>query len=210
MTIIDDGVIKFNFSEFVEIESLPTDEYLCLEEQRKKLFSLNLIGEYLPERIGFGNISIKKDYSEFKNTNFPQFLISGTQTGGQKDLDGSGYTRVIDGNLDEQSVACHGPIKASSESLTHAAIYLSCPQVTAIVHVHHRELWNKMLKGEYDKTSADVPYGTTEMANEVLEIAKGKTSGTLVMQGHQDGIIFFSDSIEEATSMAIKTLNKEL
>ena len=66
MTIIDDGVIKFSFSEFLETKDLPSNEYLELEEQREKLFSLNLIGEYLPEKIGFGNISIKKDYSNLR------------------------------------------------------------------------------------------------------------------------------------------------
>lgn len=210
MTIIDDGVIKFSFSEFIKTEKLPENEYINLEVQRKKLFALNLIGEYLPEKIGFGNISIKKDYLNFKKTDFPQFLISGTQTGGDANLDGGGYTRVIDCDLEKQSVACHGPIKASSESLTHGAIYLACPKVTAIVHVHHTELWNKMLTKDYDRTSADTPYGTTEMANEVLKIAEGKKSGTLIMEGHQDGIIFFSDTIEDATSMAIETLKKEL
>ncbi len=201
--MIDDGVIKFNFSEYEETDAIPFSEFEKLEIQRKKLFKVNLIGEYLPEKIGFGNISIRKDYSHLKKSKFPQFLITGTQTGAFSELTGEHYTRVVDGDLEAQSIGCHGPIQASSESLTHGAIYLANKKIKAIVHIHHTEMWEYMLKGDFPRTDKCTSYGTSEMAHEAMELIRGEEKGILVMHGHQDGIIFYGQSIEEASRLAL-------
>lgn len=206
MSIIDDGVIKFSFSKYIETGPLSENEYLDLEKQRKKLFSLNLIGVYLPEKIGFGNISIRADYEKIERSNRVQFVISGTQTGGLSELNGLHYTRVVNFDQEAQSVVCYGPIKASSESLTHAAIYEASEKIKAVVHVHHEKLWLKMSAMNYPFTSKTTPYGTAQMADEVYGIVKGQRKGVLVMKGHQDGIIFYAENIEVATTMAKELL----
>lgn len=203
--MVDDGVIKFHFSEYQITRAIDSSEYQSLEKVREKLFELNLIGEYLPEKIGFGNLSLRKDYSNLVETSFPQFLITGTQTGALKNLDGSHYTRVVNGSLEEQSVSCHGPLKASSESLTHAGIYKAALEIKAILHVHHTVLWNKMLEGDYPKTKLETAYGTSEMAKEVAMLIKSAPTGILVMKGHQDGIVFYASSLEKATELALST-----
>jgi L-ribulose-5-phosphate 4-epimerase len=203
--MVDDGVIKFSFSQFIETSPLDFQEYSSLEKARKKLFALDLIGEYLPEKIGFGNLSIKKDFSELKRTSFPQFLISGTQTGSLKNLNGEHYTRVVDGSLESQSINCHGPIRASSESLTHAGIYMASSKIKVILHVHHHELWSKMLERDYPKTNKETAYGTKEMAQEVYSIIEADPEGILVMQGHKDGVIFYAESIEKALLQTLET-----
>lgn len=203
--MVDDGVIKFSFSEFVKTEAIPNDEFSSIETFRKKLFKLNLIGEYLPEKIGFGNISVRHDYSDLKKTNFPQFLITGTQTGCFEELRGEHYTRVTDGCLEKQTIGCHGPLQASSESLTHGAIYMASNEIKAIVHVHHRELWKLMLERDYARTSKSISYGTPEMATEAIKLIEGKTKGCFVMEGHQDGVVFYGKSIEEAAELTLET-----
>lgn len=205
--MVDDGVIKFHFSQFEKTKALELNEYSSLENSRAKLFPLNLIGEYQPEAIGFGNLSIRKDYSKFKQTQFPQFLITGTQTGKYKNLTGEHFTRVVDGSLKQQSIACIGPVQASSESLTHAGIYLASKNISAIVHVHHSALWEKMLQGDYVRTKKETAYGTLEMALEVRELIKADPSGVLVMEGHQDGVIFYAKSVEEATRLTLETFH---
>tara|TARA_Y100000590_G_C15748903_1_gene1023291 strand:- start:28448 stop:29098 length:651 start_codon:yes stop_codon:yes gene_type:complete len=202
--MIDDGVIKFSFSEFLKTKAVPLAEFESLELQRKRLFEYNLIGEYLPEKIGFGNISIRKDYISRKESTFPQFIITGTQTGALKDLTGEHYTRVVDGDLNSQSIGCHGPIEASSESLTHGAMYLASEKIKAIVHIHHKQMWEEMLKKDFPRTKDCTSYGTSEMAHEAMNLIKGKEEGVLVMHGHQDGIIFYGQSIEEATELTLK------
>jgi ribulose-5-phosphate 4-epimerase/fuculose-1-phosphate aldolase len=203
--MVDDGVIKFHFSEFIKTEPIDSIEYQSLEKTREKLFSLKLIGEYLPEEIGFGNLSLRQNYSDLEKTSFPQFLITGTQTGKFKNLDGNHYTRVVDGSLEKQSIACHGPVQASSESLTHAGIYRAASNIQAIVHVHHALLWEKMLKGDYPKTKIETAYGTSEMAEEVASLIKLAPTGIFVMAGHQDGIVFYASSLEKATELALDT-----
>lgn len=205
--MVDDGVIKFHFSQFKKTGALEFSEYSCLEECRNQLVPLNLIGEYQPEAIGFGNLSLRKDYSRFKQTDFPQFLISGTQTGKFKNLTGEHFTRVIDGSLQEQSISCQGPIQASSESLTHAGIYLASKSISAIVHVHHKALWEKMLESDYPRTKKETAYGTLEMALEVGELIKANPSGILVMEGHQDGVVFYGQTLAEATRSTLETFH---
>lgn len=201
--MIDEGVIKFRFSYEEETSEIPELEYGEVENCRKKLFALNLIGEYKEEKIGFGNLSVRKDYSDFHKSEFPQFLISGTQTGHLENLDGLAYTRVTDGSLEDQTIGYHGPVKASSESLTHGAVYLASEKIMAIVHVHNKRLWEFMLKGDFPRTRKSTSYGTKEMANEALEIISGKNQGCLVMHGHEDGVIFYGESIEEATKACL-------
>jgi L-ribulose-5-phosphate 4-epimerase len=36
----------------------------------------------------------------------------------------------------KNSLTCQGQVKASSKSLTHAAIYAANPRVKAVIHVH--------------------------------------------------------------------------
>ncbi|MBD65053.1 MAG: rRNA adenine methyltransferase [Halobacteriovoraceae bacterium] len=196
--MIDDGVIKFSFKKFQETPPLSEDEFQEIESCRKILFQKNLIGEYLPEKIGFGNISIKKDYSQYQKTKNPQFVITGTQTGGIESLSGQYYTRVVDFDLEQQNLTCAGPIKASSESLTHGAIYLADENIAAIVHIHSEKIWNEMLKANYPKTSKDTPYGTLEMAQEVQDLIEKHNAKNIVMEGHQDGVICIGSTIEEA------------
>lgn len=206
--MVDDGVIKFSISDFQKTAPIKSPEYEDLEKVREQLFLLNLIGEYLPEKIGFGNLSLRKDYSNLVKADFPQFLITGTQTGSLKKLNGSHYTRVVDGSLDKKSIACRGPIMASSESLTHGSLYQARCEINVILHVHHRKLWSALLKGGYPKTNKDTPYGTKEMAEEVAEVIKKEPSGILVMEGHQDGVVFYGQNLEETAKLALDTYHE--
>ena len=99
-----------------------------------------------------------------------------------------------------------GPIAPSSESLTHFAIYHSCPQVNFIFHVHHSELWKYMLENQFDKTPENINYGTQEMADAAKACIKNKSQGIFVMAGHEDGIISYGKTAEEAGKILLDTL----
>src|SRR5665647_3130955 len=114
MKVIDDGVIKYDRSNFTQCGLIDLVEYSSLEYWRKKLFKLNLIGEYAEAEVGFGNLSVIRDYSQFHNTSHPQFIITGTQTGKYPDLDGNFYTRVLDYDIEKLKINMMGPIEASS------------------------------------------------------------------------------------------------
>lgn len=186
---IDDGVIKFSF-ENNENYSIKPDDITQIELIRSKLFKKELIGEYRPQNIGFGNLSIR-----FKNNSF---IISGTQTGKFSNLNTNQYSIVEDADLDAMKIYSKGKIAPSSESLTHFAIYSSCPQINTILHIHNGELWNHMLNNDYIKTRSDINYGTSDMAYEAKRCIQDNIKGIFVMSGHEDGIIAYGQSVSEA------------
>ncbi len=208
MCPIDDGVIKYDRSQFEKSPPLELGEYENLEKWRKTLFQIQLIGEYLPEKIGYGNLSQKMDYSKFIKSGVAQFVITGTQTGGHPELNGNLYTRVLDYDLEEQKIKVMGPLEASSEALTHAAIYQSSPLIGAVFHIHSKSIWKGMIRENYLATSEDIPYGTKEMANAVEKAIQGLTTGSLVMKGHEDGVIAFGKNLNEAGKEVLKIYDK--
>lgn len=188
----DEGYIKFNCT-WIE-EELPNksiiDELNCW---RQKLYNQQLIGAY-PDGIGYGNISCRLTDGSF--------LITGTATGSIKQLTNEHFTRVIEFNIGDNSITCQGPIKASSESLTHAIIYKSLLEVKAVVHIHNNILWQKLLNN-VPTTSLQVAYGTPEMANEIdrlLSTTNLKEDKILVMAAHEDGLIAFGKDLAGAAS----------
>lgn len=203
MKVIDDGVIKYDRSNFSHSEDLGPKEYLELEYWRKKLYKLELIGEYKEVNIGFGNLSLKKDYSRFLRSSQAQFIITGTQTGKYPDLNGAHYTRVLDYSIPLQKIHVMGPIEASSEALTHASIYSSNEKINCVFHIHSPYMWSKMIKDNSDFTAADVPYGTLEMANATRECIAEKNSGVFCMKGHEDGIVIYGQGLEEVGLMTL-------
>src|SRR5688572_4087497 len=107
--------IKFNCRW---LEEKPLDyKYLKeLNHWRNRLYKEGLLGAY-PDGIGYGNISMRFQHDKF--------IITGIETGKLQRLNGRHYTQVTAFNLDKNRITCIGPIKASSESLTHAMLYES-------------------------------------------------------------------------------------
>lgn len=195
--MIDEGYVKYQCN-WIVAEPVNPDDIKDLNQWRKKLYELGLIGEY-DNGIGFGNISIR--YSEPR-----QFIISGTHTGNLPSLSEQHYTRVTSFDVEQNSLTCEGPIAASSESLTHAVLYEANPTVNAIIHVHHPELWKKLLD-KIPTSSRDCPYGTPEMAKEILRLFKQEhliEKKILVMGGHEEGIISFGQNLEEAGNILLR------
>lgn len=203
MKVIDDGVIKYDRSNFTHSGPLLAPEYEKLEYWRKKLYKLNLIGEYPEAQIGFGNMSIVKDYSNFYKSLNPQFIITGTQTGKYSDLNGAHYTRVLDYNIDQLKINMMGAIEASSEALTHAAIYASNQLIKAVFHIHSQKIWQKMIDEKLDFTAGSIPYGTVEMAHATQKCISGKNSGVFCMHGHEDGVVIYGTTIEEVGTLTL-------
>lgn len=189
--MIDEGYIKYH-QEFIKAEGLVSAQMIEeINAYRSRLYSMKLIGAY-DEIIGYGNISYKMADE--------RILISGTQTGQIESLNENHYTIVERYNIDENSLTCKGPIKASSEALTHAAVYELSNDINAVIHVHSRELWDKYLN-VMPTTGADVSYGTPEMAYEVKRLyheGAMKKKPVMIMAGHDEGIITFGKDFKEA------------
>lgn len=208
MKVIDDGVIKFDRSNFTQCGPIDIVEYSSLEYWRKILFGINLIGEYPLEHIGFGNISEAKEYSRFHEAKVPQFIITGSQTGKYPDLDGRYYTRVLDYDIERLKIKMMGPIEASSEALTHAAIYAHNKNIQAIIHIHSSEIWKGMIADQSPNTKKSISYGTVEMAKATQKVIDHSDSGSFCMHGHDDGVVAYGKNLEEAGKIILTLYGK--
>ena len=198
---IDEGVIKYE-GRWTPGPAPDPEAATLLDHWRQPLFAAGLIGEYADLRIGYGNISMRHGDTR-------QFLISGTQTGRLARTLAQHYTLVTDYDIAANTVHCSGPMQASSEAMTHAAIYQLHESINAVVHVHSRPLWDA-LRGKLPTTDSHVPYGTPEMAAEFARLYSETSfaeNGVAVMAGHDEGILSFGSTLEEAAN---RVLNLDL
>ena len=195
----DEGVIKFKLT----LKRAPAPEMtqvIALEKWRALFFKLGLIGEYPIDKIGYGNLSSRL----YRKT----FIITGSQTGHLAHLQAHHYSKVIECDLKKGSVTAEGLIPPSSESLTHFGIYEANPSIQYVFHVHHQKLWEMLKAGAFDSVEESVAYGTQEMAETAAKLLENKTSGIFVMKGHEDGIISYGSTAEEAGRIILDLYRK--
>ncbi len=199
----EDGVIKFS----AEHEDAPLAETrhaelgAALVAWRAIFAQLGAIGQVESRYggVGFGNVSGR----------LGPFLITGTQTGGRDCLTLADFCIVERWHLRRNAVRSRGSILPSSESMTHGAIYDLGPHVRFVFHGHCPTLWRAARALRLPTTDPRVAYGTTAMANEVgrlyreTALAEGRV---LAMGGHEDGIIAFGRTPEEAGSAFTEAL----
>jgi L-ribulose-5-phosphate 4-epimerase len=187
-----EGYIKFVINWTKTGPLIPAGDLEKLNTWREILYNLGMVGAD-EEGIGFGNISIRK-------TDTKHFYITGSATGTLKSLDKEHYCLVTGFNLDENTLACIGPIKASSESMSHAAVYSEFPGAGAVIHIHHNIFWKSLLN-RVPTTRKGVEYGTPGMAREIIRLLRepGTLEGRMiVMGGHKDGIVVFGKDLDDA------------
>ena len=184
-----DGVIKYSINHTSDI-SPAFKEYEILEALRLRLFTLGLIG--VQDGIGYGNISLRN-----KSTN--SFFITATQTGNLTNLSSEYYTHISSYNFSKFSVMSQGKHQPSSEALSHAMIYDINSEINAVIHIHSKALWELMRKDTSLYTEAE--YGTAQMVTEIASLNKDKNpfdDNIFVMRGHEDGVMVFGKSVQEA------------
>ncbi len=194
---IDEGYVKYQsfWTKAPVPHAAATEE---LETWRRPLHAAGLIGYYEEHGIGYGNISIRCGEPG-------QFMISGTQTGHIETTDKTHYALVTSYGIHFNRVCCVGPVQASSEAMTHAAIYELDSNIGAIVHVHSGKLWHKLID-RLPTTAADVAYGTPQMADEFRRLFRDtefRRTGLAVMAGHEEGILSFGTNLEEAATKVL-------
>ena len=189
------GVVKFN-CYWNQVGPVITDEpFDILNYWREVLFNMDLIGAY-ENGVGYGNMSIRIEQSN-------RFFITGSSTGEIPVLDSTHYVIVESCNFDDNAVMCSGPLKASSESLTHAAIYQADPDTNAIIHVHSYELWN-MLKDIVPTTLTEFEYGTAGLALDIFRLFKETDiieKRIIIMGGDDHGVFTFGNDMDEAINV---------
>jgi len=173
-----------------------------LNNYRSKLRELGLIGMDA-NGIGFGNLSVRDHANGFH--------ITGSSTGSLAQLAPTDFTKVVAYDFVKNWLRCEGPVVASSESLTHAAVYESEPKAGAVIHCHNANVW-KALVDLAPTTSKTVAYGTPEMAYEVRRLFKTsdvKARKIFVMAGHEEGIVTFGKDTAEAFAVLEREMSAD-
>jgi ribulose-5-phosphate 4-epimerase/fuculose-1-phosphate aldolase len=201
-----EGYVKFSLEWTRGPSGIPEQLHTELERWRKELWERELIGAY-PDGIGFGNMSVRTDRADGRprrEEDGVTFFVTGSATGGKPSLEPNDYALVTACSLERNWLACRGGRKASSESLSHAAVYLARPGVGAVVHVHAATLWRRLLE-RYPTTAAGIEYGTPQMAHAMKEIARSQAAdnGLIVMGGHEDGLLSYGVELQTAARIIV-------
>jgi hypothetical protein len=195
----EEGVVKYH----AKFAPAPAPDWALLAELdawRGLLFRLGLTGQDA-ERYGglaYGNVSRRLDSR--------RFLISGTQTGGIERLGAEHYCRVAEFDTDRNLIVAEGPIRPSSEALTHAAVYQAVGSIHYVLHVHSPEIWRQAGRLGLPTTPPGIAYGTPEMAKAVEALLKAPEVRVIAMGGHRDGLIAAGATVEAAALPLIRLL----
>ena len=194
---VDEGYIKYHsdWTPGPAPDAAATD---LLERWRRPLFDAGLIGHYEALGVGYGNLSVRTSTAR-------QFIISATQTGHIECTTAQHYALVTAYDIEANRVSSTGPLQASSESLTHAAIYELSESINAVVHVHSATLWKDLLD-RLPTPAADIAYGIPEMARAFERLYRDTDfamSGIAVMAGHEEGIVSIGATLEDAATRVL-------
>ena len=189
--------VKFTYDR-ARADIAPFNALVELNACRRKLLELRLVG-LDSNGIGFGNLSVRDGATQ-------NFYITGSATGSLPKLPLTDCVRVVDCDFKKNWLRYEGTAIPSSESLTHAAIYESDRSTLAVIHCHDLNLW-RTLFDRAPKTSESVPYGTPEMAYEIMRLFKEtnvRSRKILVMAGHEGGIVSFGKDLDEAFAVLVR------
>ena len=197
-----EGVIKYRLV-YRNTGPLFDHDYSDLDRWHRRFKQAGVLGQD-PARyggLGFGNLSERIDESSF--------LVSGTQTGHLDFLTPEYYALVTAVDIAANVVEARGPVKPSSESLTHAAVYALDPAIGFVFHVHSPDIWRARANLGISETAPDVAYGTPAMAMEIQRLYESGqlgSPGILAMAGHEDGIVGFGGTAGEAGESILRIL----
>lgn len=201
-----EGVIKFNL-RYQAGAALANEALRALDAWRNLLFKLGLIGQD-PARyggVGYGNVSQRLDAT--------RFAVTGSQTAHLPHLRPEHYAVVTACDVAANTVVAEGPIAPSSESLTHHMVYRARPDARFVFHAHSPPIWRNAAALSLPVTPADAPYGTPAMAQAVAQLLGDGTlgaAGVFAMGGHEDGVVSFAATAEEAGVLLVSTLARAL
>lgn len=206
-----EGVTKF---QQVFTRTSPVDQkgIIELDLWRRILFAMKLIGQNPGKYEGaaYGNLSQRLESGGGRKR---RFVITGTQTSGLESLTSQHYAIVSECYPEKNMVACEGPIEPSSESMSHCMLYDLDSSLRYVFHVHSPEIWESAASLQLPTTKAGVEYGTPQMAEEIRRLFResdARFKHILAMGGHEDGIIAYGRTAEEAGTTIIRYLTKAL
>jgi len=208
----DEGVIKFSATHTQEpLSARRHGAMVCtLAAWREIMMKTQLVGQdaNLYGGAGYGNISARVGPPS-SGRGQRAMLITGTQTGGLRRVGLDHFCLVERYDYKRNHVHSRGLIQPSSESMTHGAIYDLSPHIRFVFHGHGAVIWRQAQALRIPTSDPSVAYGTPAMAEEVHRLYRASSlaeKGILAMGGHEDGIIVFGATAEQAGQVLISYL----
>jgi len=195
-----EGYVKYT-AVHTTAPAIEAPHWAELNNARTQLHRLGLVG-VTPQGIGFGNVSIRFQGEEF--------LISGTATGASPELNAAEYCLVNSFDLAQNRIVSIGPVQASSEAMTHGAVYQSCSGAHCVMHIHCGAIFKGMIRDGCPATVENAAYGTPEIALALAECVQelGTDEGAVVLAGHDEGVIVWGPTVERALQLIQSLHNK--
>jgi ribulose-5-phosphate 4-epimerase/fuculose-1-phosphate aldolase len=195
-----EGVIKFQL-DFSPQPALSAADVAEINSWRSIMLQLGMLGQtpLRYDNYGFGNIS-----QRFGADN--QFIISGTQTGGIAQMRAADYALVTLCQPEQNRIVAVGETRPSSEAMTHGQLYQLSGDINFVIHAHCPQIWQFAGALGLAQTRAEVPYGTVAMAQEVARLFSATNvlqQGVFTMAGHEDGVVAFGSSADQAAQRLI-------
>ena len=187
---MDDGYIKFH----CQMEAGPAPDLAAfpgLSRLRTELHDMGVLG-VLPDGVGYGNVSALCGGGS-------EFVITGSATGADRELLDRLWSTVVSVDFGTNTLHCRGMVAASSESMSHAAVYRGHPGIRFVAHIHHAALFAALLRRGWPATPQEAAFGTPEMALSLQKLVsdRGVDAGLVVMGGHEEGILVYATHPEE-------------
>lgn len=200
-----EGVIQFSL-QHRQTPAVDLPVIRDLSAWHARLHVLQLVGQdpVRYEGYAYGNLSARIDHNSF--------IISGTQTGNLPQLDSRHYAIVDACDSKNNTVQSHGPLKPSSECMTHAAVYAASREAKAVCHVHSAAIWTNADQLGIHMTDPTILYGTPAMADAVTAFIAARpqsNSAILCMGGHIDGVLAWGEAVEQACQLILDQLKPQ-
>ena len=207
---LEEGIIKFR-QEFRDKLFLESKMLGGLNFWRDVLYKEGLIGRDSKRYngFGFGNVSQRLEPYQLP-VNKRRFVITGSQTGHLPVLTARDYTVVYEYYPEKNLVMVGGLIRASSESMTHGAIYDLDDSIRFVFHLHSPHIWKNSEYLGIPTARENAECGTPEMAEEVFRLYRETNLRKIhlfSMGGHEDGIFSFGRSSKEAGHTLLRYLS---
>jgi L-ribulose-5-phosphate 4-epimerase len=209
LNTMKDGVTKFK-EVFTPSAPIGADKIITLDLWRRILRSLNLLGQN-PEAYdgaAYGNVSQRIGNG---GRNRRKFIITGRQTSGLETATNEQYAIVLEYYPEQNLIVSEGPVRPSSESMTHGALYDLDSSLQFVFHVHSGKIWRQARLLNIPATKEAAEYGTIGMVEEIRRLFResdARFRHILAMGGHEDGIIAFGRTAEEAGITILRYLTQ--
>lgn len=206
-----EGVIKFDLAhESGALRQGEREAVVRMLGWRGILQKLELLGADAAryDGLGFGNISHRCGPRSAPR-GARAFVVSGTQTSGHATATVDHFAVVTRWRVRDNAVVSRGPVRPSSEALTHATIFDEAPHAQCVLHVHSPLIWAAQRSLCLPATPAGIDYGTVEMADATAALflaGRVAETGLFVMLGHEDGVVAFGRTVDEAGSILVRAL----